>query len=59
MIVASYIGYKLVFRTKFRDPKTADLYTGRALLSPEQVTQLERYKALSKAKRFGTYVQLW
>jgi amino acid transporter len=59
MIIISYVGYKVIFKTKFRDPYTADLHTGRAVLSKEQLGELEKYKSMSRNKRFGTYIKLW
>ncbi|CAD0083640.1 unnamed protein product [Aureobasidium vineae] len=51
--------YKLVMRTKVREPAKADLLTGRHYLSEEEIVELETYYALSKWARFKTYVQLW
>lgn len=53
------IAYKLLMRTPWRDPATADLKTGRNKISPEDLAQLDSYYAMSKWRRFGTYIQLW
>lgn len=59
IIVAFTLGFKIIMRTQWRDPKTADLVTGRRTLSTEELQQLREYYAQSTWKRFGTYVQLW
>lgn len=59
IIVGFTLGYKLIRRTPFRDPKTADLITGRRILTAEEIKYLDDYYAQPKWRRFGTYVQLW
>jgi amino acid transporter len=59
LIVASGIGYKLIFRTKLRDPATVDLQTGRRPLSIEEIIELDVYKQSSVWRRFYSFVQLW
>lgn len=48
-----------MYRTQWRDPKTADLVTGRRTLSVEEITQLDNYYKMPKSRRLLTYVQLW
>ncbi|KAL2845268.1 amino acid permease/ SLC12A domain-containing protein [Aspergillus pseudoustus] len=59
LIVASGVGYKLVFRTKFRDPRTVDLQTGRRTLSTEEITELDGYAAMPQWRKFVSFIQLW
>lgn len=51
--------YKLVMRTPWRDPKTADLVTGRRVLTAEEIGALDAYYRLPAWRRFLGYVQLW
>ncbi|RDW76926.1 hypothetical protein BP6252_04979 [Coleophoma cylindrospora] len=51
--------YKVIMRTPWRDPKTADLVTGRWILRPEEIQQLDDYYRMPTWRRFLTYVQLW
>lgn len=59
IIIVFTVGFKLIMKTEWRNPKTADLVTGRRTLSPEEIKQLDDYYTMAKWKRFGTYVQLW
>lgn len=59
LIVCSGIAYKLVLRTKLRDPKTVDLQTGRRPLSTEEIVELDEYEKLSKWRKFYSFVQVW
>jgi len=60
LLIAGFtLGYKLIFRTPWRDPKIADLKTGRRHLGIDEINQLDEYYKLSKWRRFFTYVQLW
>jgi amino acid transporter len=59
LIVVSGISYKLIYRTKLRDPATVDLQTGRRPLSVEEIIELDNYKQLSAWRRFYSFVQLW
>ncbi|KAJ9660897.1 hypothetical protein H2198_002242 [Neophaeococcomyces mojaviensis] len=59
IIVVFTVAFKLIMRTEWRDPKTADLKTGRRTLSGEEIQQLHDYYKQSAWRRFGTYVQLW
>lgn len=53
------LGYKLIYRTPWRDVQTADCATGRRTLSIAEINQLDAYYQLPKWRRFLTYVQLW
>jgi amino acid transporter len=59
LILASGIGYKLIYRTKLRDPATVDLRTGRRPLSVEEIVELDKYGQSSVWRRFYSFVQLW
>lgn len=60
VIVLSFtIGYKIIFKTKIRDPDTADLKTGRRTLGKEEIDMLNEYYSRSTLRRFWTYIQLW
>lgn len=59
IIVFSGIGYKIIFRTKLRDPSTADLHTGRRPLSTEEIIALDEYRGLPLRRRVLSFVQLW
>ncbi|CAG8163040.1 unnamed protein product [Penicillium salamii] len=53
------LAYKLIYRTPWRDPKTADCTTGRRPLSAEEIAMLDSYYRQPAWRRFLTYVQLW
>lgn len=53
------LAYKLIFRTPWRDPRTADCTTGRRTLDTEEIIMLDEYYRQPMWKRFLTYVQLW
>lgn len=59
LIVFSGIGYKLIFRTKYRDPRTVDLQTGRRILGAEEIVELDDYNAMPWWRKFVSFVQLW
>ncbi|KAL2813601.1 amino acid permease/ SLC12A domain-containing protein [Aspergillus granulosus] len=59
LIIASGIGYKLVFRTKIRDPRTVDLQTGRRTLSTEEIKELDDYASMPRWRKIYSFVQLW
>lgn len=59
LIIGSGLVYKVVFRTKLRDPKTADLQTGRRPLSPEEIVELDNYHKLSRWRKFYSFIQIW
>ncbi|KAI0153865.1 amino acid permease/ SLC12A domain-containing protein [Pestalotiopsis sp. NC0098] len=59
LILAFTAGYKVIFRTPFRNPKTADCVTGRRTLGAEEIAQLDDYYRMPAWRRGLTYVQLW
>lgn len=59
LILVSGIGYKLIFRTKLRDPMTVDLQTGRRPLTGEEIDSLNAYRESPAWRRFVTFIQLW
>jgi yeast amino acid transporter len=59
LIVTSTIAYKIIFRTKLRDPRTVDLQTGRRPLSIHEIRELDEYERLPQWRKFVSFVQLW
>ncbi|GAB1200952.1 hypothetical protein APSETT444_010333 [Aspergillus pseudonomiae] len=59
VIAGLTLAYKIIFRTPWRDPKTADCITGRRTLGAEEIMVLDRYYEQPWWRRFLTYVQLW
>lgn len=59
LIVFSTIAYKLIYRTKLRDPRTVDLQTGRRTLDTEEILELDNYEQMPLWRKFVTFVQLW
>jgi yeast amino acid transporter len=59
LILGCGILYKLIFRTRLRDPTEVDLQTGRRPLSVEDIKALDEYYSMPAWRRFLTYVQLW
>ncbi|KAK1532036.1 uncharacterized protein CCOS01_04019 [Colletotrichum costaricense] len=59
LILGATLGYKIIYRTPWRDPNTADCITGRRELSTEEIKQLDEYYKQPKIRRFFSYVQLW
>ncbi|RDW62245.1 AAT family amino acid transporter-3 [Coleophoma cylindrospora] len=55
IFVVAYIGYKLVYRTKFVNPAEADLQTGRRPLTEDDIAMLDKYYAQSVGKRALSY----
>ncbi|KAL4881049.1 amino acid permease/ SLC12A domain-containing protein [Aspergillus karnatakaensis] len=51
--------YKVILRTEWRDPATADLVTGRRQLSDEEIMLMDKHYARPAWRRIGTYVKLW
>ncbi|KAF5013786.1 hypothetical protein FDECE_204 [Fusarium decemcellulare] len=58
LIVSTTLGYKLIMRTKWVDPATADLVTGRSHLTVEQIQFLDEYYSRPLWRRLLTYVSL-
>ncbi|OQD92680.1 hypothetical protein PENSOL_c039G02885 [Penicillium solitum] len=59
LIIFSTIAYKIIFRTPWRDPATADLVTGHRTLTTEEIRQLNAYYERPFWRRIGTYIRLW
>lgn len=59
LIVFSGVGYKVICRTKLRDPRTVDLQTGRRPLTEEEILDLDEYHNQPLWRRFKSFVQLW
>jgi amino acid transporter len=59
LIVIFTVAYKLIVRTKWQSPKTADLQTGRNTLRPDEVEFLDNYYSAPWWRRLGTYVSLY
>lgn len=59
LIIFAGLGYKIIFRTKMRDPATVDLKTGRRPLGVEEITMLDEYYAQPTWRRVWAYVKLW
>lgn len=59
MITGFGVGYKLIFRTKLRDPRTVDLQTGRRYLNVDEIKMLDDHYRLPKWRRVMTFLQLW
>ncbi|KAE8343871.1 hypothetical protein BDV24DRAFT_149438 [Aspergillus arachidicola] len=59
VIAGCTLAYRVIFRTPWSDPKTADCITGRRTLGAEEIMVLDRYYEQPRWRRFLTYVQLW
>ncbi|KAF1974830.1 hypothetical protein BU23DRAFT_579570 [Bimuria novae-zelandiae CBS 107.79] len=59
LIVFSGLAYKIIFRTKMRDPAKVDLRTACRTLGEEEIYALDLYYSQSRLRRFYTLVQLW
>ncbi|GLA88477.1 hypothetical protein AtubIFM56815_002930 [Aspergillus tubingensis] len=59
LIIVATIVYKIVFWTEWRDPNTADLGTGRAVLTAEEIRRLDVYYGMPRWRRVGAYVRMW
>ncbi|KAL4893027.1 proline-specific permease [Aspergillus ambiguus] len=59
VIVSLTVGYKLIFRTSSRQLRKADHVTGRHIITPDEISELERYYSMSRWRRFLSYVQVW
>jgi yeast amino acid transporter len=57
LFLFSYIAYKLVYRTKFQNPMTADLVTGRRRLTKENIDFLDAYTALPLRSKALSYAR--
>ncbi|KAJ5578532.1 uncharacterized protein N7459_007496 [Penicillium hispanicum] len=59
LILFSAIAYKLIYRTKLRDPRTVDLQIGRRTLGIEEIKELDEYNGMPRWRKFASFVQLW
>ncbi|KIX06492.1 uncharacterized protein Z518_04468 [Rhinocladiella mackenziei CBS 650.93] len=59
IIVVFTLAYKIIYRTTWQDPATADLVTGRRTISAEEIALLDAYFSMPLWRRIGTYVKLW
>ena len=59
LILGSGTLYKIILRTKLRDPAKADLQAGRRPLNIDEIKMLDEYYSLPKWRRILTYIQLW
>lgn len=59
LIIFTGLGYKIVFRTKLRDPATVDLHSGRRPLSVEEIKMMDEYYAQPSRRRLWEYIKLW
>ncbi|KAF2092306.1 hypothetical protein K490DRAFT_33007 [Saccharata proteae CBS 121410] len=57
--VSATLFYKLAFGTRMRDPRTADLKTGRRTLGADELRGLDAYYAKAGWRRLGSYLQIW
>ncbi|KAK5125235.1 hypothetical protein LTR85_000911 [Meristemomyces frigidus] len=59
LIVGLGLFYKLIFRTKLRDPAQVDLQTGRRVLTVEELKMLDEYYTMPGWRKFLGFIQLW
>lgn len=59
LILTSYVGYKVIFRTKIRDVKTVDLMSDRRPLSDDDIAELDAYYRQGIYRRFASYFTIW
>lgn len=59
MIVGFGLGYKLLLRTKLRDPATVDLQSGRRTLDASEIKALDEYFSMPWWRKVMTFLQLW
>lgn len=53
------LAFKIIFRTPWRDPATADLVTGHRQLTNKEIQELRAYYERPAWRRLGTYLRLW
>ncbi|KAF4459808.1 Amino acid polyamine transporter I [Fusarium albosuccineum] len=53
------VAYKLIYKTPWRDPATADLVTRRRPLTVEELEHLDRHFEKPLWRRIGTYAKVW
>lgn len=56
LVLVAIVGYKLIFRTKFRRPSEIDLVTGHRPMTEEEEAFLDAYYAQPMWKRIWSYV---
>ncbi|KAF2138161.1 uncharacterized protein K452DRAFT_234977 [Aplosporella prunicola CBS 121167] len=59
LIITSTIGYKLIYRTEFRDVRTVDLVSGRRPLTESDIEELAAYYKQPIWRRFSSYFTIW
>ncbi|KIW70758.1 hypothetical protein PV04_02999 [Phialophora macrospora] len=59
IIVVFTLGYKIIMRTKWQHVETADLVTGRHVISTGELQMLDEYYQRPGWRRAATYVSLW
>ncbi|KAF4121705.1 hypothetical protein GMORB2_1544 [Geosmithia morbida] len=58
LFFTAFIGYKFYFRTRFQNPKMADLLSGRRYLTEEELSALDDYHSKPLWRRILTYLTL-
>ncbi|EPE02144.1 aat family amino acid transporter [Ophiostoma piceae UAMH 11346] len=56
LFIFAFVGYKVYFQSKVQDPQTADLQSGRRLLTEDELEYLDNYYAQPLWKRLLSYV---
>ena len=59
LIVSSTLAYKIIMRTKWQSCSTANLVTGRHIISDAELELLNEYYSRPAWRRALTYVSLW
>ncbi|KAI9373285.1 amino acid permease/ SLC12A domain-containing protein [Aspergillus egyptiacus] len=59
LIIGPMALYKVVLRTKWRDPAMADLVNGKRQLSSEEIMLMDKHYSRPLWRRIGTYIKLW
>jgi amino acid transporter len=58
LFLVLWIGYKIIFKTKWVDPAKADIHSGRRPLNEQDIAFLDAYYAQPMYKRVFSYVTL-
>ncbi|KAI9798903.1 MAG: hypothetical protein M1833_004406 [Piccolia ochrophora] len=56
IFLVMWVGYKLVYRTRWQKLTEVDLHTGRREDDPAEIELLEKYEAMSRGKRAISYL---
>jgi amino acid transporter len=56
IVLVAYLGFKVIFKTKFRKANEIDLVTGHEPLTAEQEAFLDKYYAQTMWQRIWSYV---